>query len=108
MSWPEAFFFPNTVKVRNKLGSGGMGTSYGAPRSIAAETIDRQELVRNTAGQEVVSSSRVTVHLTENVPLGSLVTVWPGQAGEREAEVLHVSRDENPAPLPSHLILWLK
>lgn len=109
MSFPESFFFPNTVKVRDYRAGGGMGGSYGEPRTMPAEVIDVQELVRNAAGQEVVSSTRVTVHLGANVPLGSLVTVWSQQVGsEREAEVLRVGRDENPPPLPSHLILWLK
>ena len=108
MTWPEEFFFPNTVRVRDLTGGGGMGGGYGDPRTLAAEVIDVQEIVRNAAGEEVVSSSRVTVPLGANVRLGSLVTVWPGGVSEREAEVLRVGRDENPPPLPSHLILWLK
>lgn len=108
MSWPESFFFPHTVTVRDYSGGGGLGGGYGKPRTLASETIDVQELVRNTAGEEVVSSTRVTVHLDANVPVKSLVTVWPGGDGQREAEVLKVGRDENPPPLPSHLILWLK
>ena len=109
MSWPESFFFPDTVKVRDFTGGGGLGGGYGNPRTLAAEVIDVQELIRNTAGEEVVSSTRVTVPLAANVTLGSLVTVWAGVPGaEREAEVLRVGRDENPPPLPSHQILWLK
>lgn len=108
MSWPESFFFPDVVDVRDRGAGGGMGGGYAPKRRLPSETIDKQEIVRNTAGEEVVSSTRVTVHLDANVPLGSLVTVWPGKPGEREAEVLQVGRDENPPPLPSHLILWLK
>lgn len=109
MSWPEPFFFPNTVKVRDYQAGGGMGGGYGNPRTLPAEVIDVQEVIRNTAGEEVISSTRVTVHIDANVPLKSLVTVWSQKLGaEREAEVLRIGRDENPAPLPSHLILWLK
>lgn len=109
MSWPAEFFFPNTVTVRDYQAGGGMGAGYGAPRTLAAEVIDVQEIIRDAAGQEVVSSSRVTVHLDANVTLGSLVTVWSAVLGaEREAEVLRIGRDENPPPLPSHQILWLK
>ncbi|WP_417555595.1 hypothetical protein [Microbacterium sp.] len=109
MTWVDGFFFPDTVTVRDRTGGGGMGSGYGQPRTLAAETIDVQQIVRDASGQEVVSSSRVTVPLDANVPIGSLVTVWPGKPGaEREAEVLQVGRDENPPPLPSHQILWLK
>lgn len=109
MSWPASFFFPDSVRVRDYQAGGGMGGGHGNPRTLPAEVIDQQEIVRDTAGVEVVSSTRVTVPLDSNVTLGSLVTVWPGVAGaEREAEVLRIGRDENPAPLPSHQILWLK
>lgn len=109
MSFPSSFFFPDTVKVRDYLGAGGMGGSHGDPRTLAAEVIDVQEIVRDATGQEVVSSTRVTVPIESNVALGSLVTVWSATVGaEREAEVLRSGRDENPPPLPSHQILWLK
>lgn len=109
MTWPGAFFFPDTVKVRDLRIGGGMGGGLGSARELPAEVVDVQETVRDAAGDEVISSTRVTVPLDSNVTLGSLVTVWPGKAGaEREAEVLRIGRDENPAPLPSHQILWLK
>lgn len=108
MSWPDSFFFPDEVTVRDYEAGGGMGGGYGNPRTLEAEVIDKQEIVRNLAGEEVVSSTRVTVKLAANVPLRSLVTVRPGRFAEREAEVLQVGYDENPPPLPSHQILWLK
>ena len=109
MSWPASFFFPDKVKVRDLHAGGGMGGGLGPSRELPAEVIDVQEIIRNAAGEEVISSTRVTVPIGSNVALGSLVTVWPGKAGaEREAEVLRIGRDENPAPLPSHQILWLK
>ena len=109
MTWPGAFFFPDAVRVRDLRAGGGMGGGYGPSRTLAAEVIDVQEIVRNAAGEEVISSTRVTVPLESSVTLGSLVTIWPGKAGaEREAEVLRIGRDENPPPLPSHQILWLK
>lgn len=107
MTW-EGFFFPDTVTVRDLRPAGGIGSGYAAPRTLSSETIDVQEIVRNAAGEEVISSSRVTVPLASNVPVGSLVTVWPGEPQEREAEVLRVGHDKNPPPLPSHQILWLK
>lgn len=106
--WPGDFFFPHQVAVRDLTGSGGMGSTFGPPRTLAAEVKDEQSIVRAADGSEVVSSTNVTVELPQHVPLGSLVTVWPGGASEREAEVLAVERDENAAPLPSYLILKLK
>lgn len=108
MSWPADFFFPDVVDVEDRTAGAGMGSGRAPKRRLASETIDVQELVRGDDGQEIVSSSRVTVPLDSNVPVGSLVTVWPGGTAQRTARVLHIGRDENPPPLPSHLILWLE
>lgn len=107
MSWADPFWFPHTVRVRAYRAGGGMGPRHEQPVTIAAEVIDKRELVRDANGNEVVSSSRVTVPLETDVTLGSLVTVWPATTAAREATVLQLGRDENPPPLPSHLILWL-
>lgn len=103
----EAFFFPHNVLIRDMIDRGGEGSSPGPARSSIAETIDERTLVKNRDNLEVVSNSRVTVPLDANVAPGALVTVWPGTSAAREAEVIRVGRDENAAPLPSHLILWL-
>jgi hypothetical protein len=105
----DAFFYPHSVSVRDRLGSGSVGVRYGDPRSLPAEVFDEQELVRDRDGQEVVSSTRVTVQLDTNVPVGSLVTVWSGTSAQREAEVLSVARADNgDDDLESHLVLRLK
>ena len=110
MSWPASFFFPHTVRIRDVTSSGGMGRRHAdAPgRTVRAEVKDEQQLVRDSGGQEVVSSAQVTVPLDDQVRLGALVTVWPGRPQEREAEVLAVARNENPPPLQSFLLLSLK
>lgn len=108
MNWSGWFFFPHVVEVRDLLPGGSLGPRYAtSARNLEAEVIDQQELVRNPDGEEVTSSTRVTVPIEANVPLGSLVTVWPGGAKERTATVLRVGRDENDPPLPSHEVLWL-
>lgn len=106
MVWADPFFWPHTVKVREVV-SGGMGTTYGESRDVLAEVRDEQRLVRAADGSEVVSSSQVTVPATESIPVGSLVTVWPAGAGEREATVLAVARAENDDDLDSFLLLSL-
>ena len=107
MSW-GAFWFPHTVQIRDALPAGGMGGGFGAARTLAAEVIDTQTLVRDKDGREVVSSTRVTVPLPQHVPLGSLVTVWPGLARERTALVLAVAANENADLLDSYLVLSLE
>lgn len=107
MTW-GAFWYPHKVSIRDLTGSGGMGDTYGQPRTVSAEVLDEQVLVRDTDGQEVVSSTRVTLALPEQVPLGSLVTVWPGQPYAREARVLTAAVNPNGPPLDAHLLLRLE
>ncbi|WP_295035395.1 hypothetical protein [uncultured Microbacterium sp.] len=108
MSWADGFFFPHQVTIQ-EVRTGGMGTALGASRSAAAEVIDEQTLVRGADGAEVVSSTRVTVALDPPIPLGSMVTVWPDvPTAKRTAVVLQVARVENPPPLGSHQVLYLK
>jgi O-phosphoseryl-tRNA(Cys) synthetase len=106
--WPDAVFYPHTVHVEDLLGSGGMGKRFGSEREVAAEVRDEQTVVRDADGQEIVSSTTVTVKLAANVPNGSRVTVWKGKAGERTAHVVKVGREENPRPLDSFLVLSLE
>lgn len=108
MIWPDSIFYPHTVTVRDYQPGGGMGPGYGAPRTIPAEVKDEQRMVRDADGVEVVSSTQVTVKVAANVPVGSLVTVWAGKAGEREAQVLAVGRNENPDDLDDFLVLSLE
>ena len=107
MTW-GAFWYPHVVSIRDLTGSGGMGDTYGAPRTVAAEVLDEQVLVRDADGREVVSSTRVTLALPERVPLSSKVTVWPGEPDEREADVLDVAVNLNDPPLDAFLVLRLK
>ncbi|POH63631.1 MULTISPECIES: hypothetical protein [Cryobacterium] len=109
MSWDDPFWYPHTVSIRNARPAGGMGTGYAVARTVKAEVKDEQRLVRTADGREVVSSSSVTVPIGEHVPVGSLVTVWPGASRQREAEVLAVGTNENGLDdLDSFLVLSLK
>ena len=81
-------FTPHTVSIRALTGSGGMGNTYAAAVTIPAFVLDERTLVRDASGAEVVSSTTVHCGFDVTAPPGSLVTVWPGVAGEREAEVI--------------------
>ncbi len=107
MTW-GGFFYPHQVLVRDLVRAGGMGSSHGAARTLAAEVKDTQTLVRDRDGREVVSSTQVTLPLPQHVPLGSLVTVWPGMPQEREARVLAASLNPNDPPLDAYLLLSLE
>lgn len=110
MSWDDDdFFYPHTVSIRNARPRGGTGVTYAEARDVRAEVRDEQQLVRGADGHEIVSSSQVSVPIGEHVPVGSLVTVWPGTARAREAEVLAVAANENGNfDLDSFLVLSLK
>lgn len=107
MTW-GAFWYPHTVSIRDLTGTGGMGDTFGPARTVPAEVLDEQTLVRDADGREVVSSTRVTLALPEHVPLGSLVTVWPGQPYERQARVLTAAVNANEPPLDTFLLLRLE
>lgn len=107
MSWPS-FFWPHTVKVRDPITRGGLGTGHGTPRTIPAEVKDEQQLVRDRDGAEVVSSTNVTVRIDASVTLGALVTVWPDTGAEREATVLRIARHVETPPLESYAVIYLE
>lgn len=101
-----AKFTPHVVVVRDLQSGGGMGDSYGDPRNVAAFARDDHKLVRAADGAEVVSTGEVTVNFDEVIPVGSLVTVWAGSPGAREAVVVGFSRNHH-ATLPSYQTLYL-
>lgn len=101
-----AHLTPHTVTIRPLTGSGGMGSSYGSATTVAAFVVDERTLVRDASGAEVVSNTTVTLGFDVVAPPGSLVTVWPGVAGEREAEVITSGRAAHPR-LPAFQTLSL-
>lgn len=108
MSIPlPAYFTPHVVSVRDRVAGGGMGSSYAAPRDVAAFAQDEHKVVTTSTGVEQVSSSQVHVNADEVIPLGSLVTVWPGTSYMREAAVIAVSRGVH-ASLPGFQTLSLE
>jgi hypothetical protein len=84
-----------------------MGGSHEVARDVACFVEDRTETVRGADGSETISNTQVHLNFDEVVPLGSLVTVWPGITGEREAPVVAIGRGQHPT-LPSFQTLYLK
>jgi hypothetical protein len=101
------YFKPHVAVVRAYGSGGGMGGGYEETRDVECFVEDRTETVRGADGAETVSNTQVTLDFDEVVPLGSLVTVWPGITGEREAPVVAIGRGQHPT-LPSFQTLYLK
>jgi hypothetical protein len=101
------YFKPHTAVVRAYGSGGGMGGGYGEPFEVASFVVDSTETVTTSSSSETTSSTQVTVDFDSVIPLGSLVTVWPGLTGEREAPVISITRGQHPT-LPSFQTLYLQ
>jgi hypothetical protein len=80
------------IAYQPKLGEGTYGPQYGAevvPKRAAID--DKRKLIRTTDGREIMSQSRIALDLEHLMPVGSLVTIWRGQANERETTALVVA-----------------
>lgn len=102
-----ARFTPHEVSVRALTGTTGTGPSFADPVVVPAFVVDEVQMVRDATGAEVVSSTQVHCGFAVTAPPGSLVTVWPGVAGEREAEVISSTRAAHPR-LPAYQSLALR
>jgi len=102
-----ARLLPHTIAVKPYLGSGAYGDVWGTTETVKRTLVeDHVQLVRDTAGREVTSST--TVYLEPRpLPAGSLVTVWSGTWREREARVIAVASLDHPRGL-SHMVLYLE
>jgi hypothetical protein len=99
-------FLPHTVTIKPLAGSTGMGLTYGTTFTASAMVEDGARMVRGANGEEVVSTARVHCEFSVVAPPGSMVTVWPGTAREREAKVLAVGGSDHPV-VPGHQTLAL-
>lgn len=93
---------PHTVIVRPFRGVGGAGPIYGDQYPLRPEDgrgvylEDAREVVLDSDGTEVVSSTRFFCNFDDAPPEKSRVTVWVGTPFEREAPVVRVARFEHP------------
>lgn len=94
----------NTVTIQPWEGSGGRGDIYGQPVTRPALVQGETQLVRNTRGDEVVSSTQVYL---DPIPVdnGSLVTAWVDSDIEITAKVVAVKHYR--VRRRSHTVLYL-
>lgn len=98
-----AQWLPHTVTVKPFRGVGGAGPIYDPEyvmdpadgRGVYLE--DAREVVLDSEGTEVVSSTRFFCNFDDAPPEKSLVKVWVGTPFEREAPVVRVGRFHHPA-----------
>ncbi|WP_337004101.1 MULTISPECIES: hypothetical protein [unclassified Microbacterium] len=82
---------PHTVTVRDFVSAGGMGSKHADPRLVEKVwVVDERQLIVDDKGAEVISNTQVSTNVDEIIPLGSLVTVWKGEPGERQAKVVKI------------------
>lgn len=103
-----SYFFVHTVTINRLTGAGAYGLTYDGGTATAGLVDDSDRLIRDTSGQEIVSSTTVLLPVsTPDVPIDSTVKL-PPQFGSRESRVISVTRrDAGPLALPSHLELAL-
>lgn len=129
MSGGVSRFFVHTVIVETWLGTGAMGDVYQAPSTVQGFLEGKVQLVRNSTGQETVSSStfycsvadgakftpdsRITVaspgSLAPSLTLTDSGTLVPSSTGDRISYV--ISQNVSDAPglrLPENSAIYLK
>ena len=88
---------PHSVLVRPFLGVGGAGPIYGPQHTLQHVYVeDAREVVLDSEGTEVVSSTRFFCNFDDAPTEKSLVTVWVGTPFEREAPAVRVARYQHP------------
>lgn len=100
-----AFAFPHRIQVERLSGQGALGPVFADATTEAAFVEDKNRLVRDSRGDQVVSST--TVYLPPDVasiPLSSRVTV---NGRERKAIAVQVL-DAGGLPLPAHVVVSLE
>lgn len=89
-----SFWFVETVQSEPYLGPSGLGERYGQSVTVACWVEDGNHLIRNSEGNEVVSSAMVYADVADaaNLTVGSRVTI-PGRRGP--SQVLTLDRYES-------------
>lgn len=88
---PLAIFFTQPVEVQRLEGDGALGPVFAAPNTIHARVKNTTKLIVSEKGDEVVSSTQVSMSITEaEIPVGSLARADDGEWRPVIAENRHV------------------
>lgn len=99
----------HTVTVKRKTGQGSTGPVFALATPEVCAIDDTTKLVRNAAGAEVVSSTRVAFpKTTPYIPPGSLVTLSPAFGGRTSVVIDTQRADGGGLPTPDHLAVSLE
>lgn len=95
----------HTITIKEYQGDGPYGPSYGNPYTVQCYFEKKHELVRDSNGQEIVSSARAFMHPNYEPPPKSIVT-FEGT----DYEVISSARFDNPiaGAKPHHTEVSLK
>lgn len=104
MTDPLTDWWQHDVTVERLTGAGAFGKTYADAATLTGFVDDTRKLVRDTGGQEVISSARVFLPAAiGDVPPGSRVTL-PALFGGRTSLVITAARhDAGGQPTPNHL-----
>lgn len=95
------------VVVEGLEGEGATGKSFSPARRVRAYVEDRDRIVRVAGGTEERSATSVWLDPENDVPVGSMVTVWLGTSRERRARVMRSSYLSD-RQLPAHVVVNLE
>lgn len=95
------------VKYRSATGHSGSGptfTDWVTPKRACIQ--EKRRLVKNSNGDEVVSTGQVWLDPDYQPPVGSEVTIWAGTARERTTQVITFTYWQHGSGLPEHVELF--
>lgn len=109
MSDPLAQWWNTPVTVERRTGTGPAGDLYAAATTELAFLDDSNKLVRDSNGQQVISSSQVYLPAsTLAIPVGSRVTLPATSGAARRSVVLTSSLNTSGLSTPDHVELALQ
>lgn len=95
---------PNRVSITGEGGHDQFGPIPGTEIEVPALVEEKNRVIKDREGQEVVSSTRVYMDPRE-IALGTQVTVWPDDPGRKTLVVEQVHQYR--APGKSHTVIDL-
>jgi hypothetical protein len=105
-------WFNGPILVRDLLDATADGAVHAAApgrRIERAYTEDKLRMIRSESGEIVGSTSQIAIDLEHDIPMGSLVTIWPGSPKhkrERTSTVIRIDTGDRDGLL-SHRVLFL-